>query len=333
MLRKRTFGRLFLLFVVVLTLTQVLFLHHLNRLFNNQEAKTNQEIQQILNPTISLSSRERQILTGLKQQYQGVTVSPDGQYATYVDTASDGTDVVHVESLDTGKQVSEATDLYPVQYLDWLGDEEVFVGEEKAPGELELNAFYVSNGQQADLTASSVPEFSELSSDAEITKVTYSNQTNDVFVLVESGGGSALYHIGTMEDVQSVPFSGGYVKNIALSQTGDNLYVEDNQDGTWDVVRLQQTSATSSYSPDYDVNEQVVQTNAALINVVGNVLYFGKVNQNGLVTAVYKEGTKGSTTLVKRLSSPTVASKINVSGDGQITVNPLAVSSTAVQET
>lgn len=324
------FGRLFLLFVAVLTAGQVLFFHHLNALFNAQKAGTEQEIERIMNTSNTLSPQAQQILMRLKQQYQGVTVSPNGQYATYIDTASDGTNIVVVESLKTGKQVSEATNLYPVQYLDWLGDEEVFVGEQKSPSDLELNTFYVSNGQQADITAASVPIFSGLASDAKITKVTYSSQTNDVFVLIDSSSSSVLYHIGTMEDVQRVPFNGGYVKNIALSQTGDNLYVEDNQDGNWNVVRLHQSSSANSYSPEYDVNEQVVQSNAALITVIMNVLYYGEINQNGLVTAVYKKETNGSVTLIKRLASPAIASEIVVSNSGNVTVNPIATSSATV---
>ncbi|EPZ52968.1 hypothetical protein [Alicyclobacillus acidoterrestris] len=330
MRKKRKWGRLFLGFVVVLTIFQVLYLNHYNTLFKSEQAGTAQAIQDILDEPVTLSAAEKARIQQLKSTYQGVTVSPGGQYVTYVDTASDGSYVVHVEDLDTGKQVSEAGDLYPVQYLCWLGDEEIFVGEQKAPGDLELNTFYISNGQQADVTAASVPEFTALASDAAITKVTYSQQTNDVFVLVNTSTSSALYHIGTMENVQSVPFSDGYIKNIALSQTGDHLYAEVNQGGTWDVVRLDQSSTTTSTSPEYDVNSQIVQSDAALINVIGNVLYYGKINQDGLVTAVYRQDTNGESTLIKTLSTPTMASHIIISGDGQVTVNPLAASDTVV---
>ncbi|WP_157071038.1 hypothetical protein [Alicyclobacillus acidiphilus] len=328
MLTKRAFGRIFVSFVALLTLSQVLFLHHMNRLFYVQEKRTQAEIEQLLNPSLILSAKAKQILAQLQHEYAGVTVSPNGQYATYLEEGA--TDAVHVESLATGKPVSVATDLYPVQYIGWLDDEEVFVGEQITPGELELNTFYVSTGQQADVTAGSVPVFSELSSDAQIVKVTYSSQTNDIFVLINSSESSALYHIGTMEDVQSVPYGGGYVKNIALTQDGTTLYIEENIDGSWDVVRLRQESTTSSYSPEFDMSQQVVQSNAALLGTVNNTLYYGTVNQNGLVVAIYKEDANGKTALVEHLNSPTMASDILIDEGGHIFVHPVASTSTTV---
>lgn len=284
----------------------------------------------MLNPTTTLSASARQMITQMKQTHEGVTISPNGQYVTYTEQASDGSYTVTVVSSTTGKQISSATDLYPVQYIGWLGNQEVFVGEQIQPGQLELNTFLVSTGQQADVTAASVPTFSELSSDAHIVKVTYSSVTNDIFVLVNSSESSAIYHIGTMEDVQGVDYGGGYVKSIALSQTGDDLYVEENLNGAWDIVRLQQESETSSYSPTYDVTQQVVETNAALIAVNGNTLYFGKVDQNGLVTSVYKQNTSGATTLIKTLATPTLASDIVVGASGSISLNPLVTTSATI---
>ncbi|GLV12527.1 hypothetical protein Heshes_02110 [Alicyclobacillus hesperidum] len=323
MTSRRRLGRLFLGVAGLATMIEVAFFHHLNHLLNSQQVATERAIQRLV------QVRSTQVLANLKQHYQGVTESPNGQYATYVDTATNGTDVVHVVSLETGKQVSEATDLYPVQYVDWLGNTEVFVGEQRSPGDLELNTFYVSNGQQADVTAASVPVFSGLSPDAQITKVTYSTQTNDIFVLITSNGSSEIYHVGTMEDVQSVPVPAGYVKNIAMTQTGKILYVEINQNGVWNVLKLSETSATSSYTPDFEMNAQLVKANAALISVIGDTLYYGNVNSNGLVTSVYKQ-SQGTPQLVKQLTRPILASRISVTGTGDLVLNPSAATNASV---
>lgn len=327
MQKKRGFGRLLLIFVGVVTIVQVAVLHHYNSLFKAQNAQTTAELRNAKRTQHSgVSTAAKARLKQLAQQHQGVTVSPSGQYATYIDTGTNGMDVVHVIDLGTGKQQSEATDLYPVETLTWLGNEEIFVGEKLGPGNLELNTFYVSNGNQANQTAASVPKFTQLSPNAEIKKVTYSAQTNDIFVLISTGTSSTVFHIGTMEHIQNVPFQGGYVKNIAMTETGANLYVEALSNGTWNVVLLKQARSASPYSPQYDVVPQVVQSNAALITVINDTLYYGKINSQGLVTSVYRENSDGTSTLLKQLSTPTLAANINVTGQGQVQVNPIATS-------
>ena len=168
-----------------------------------------------------------------------------------------------------------------------------------------------------------------MSPDARITKVTYSTETNDIFVLIEAGGVSEVYHVGTMETVQPVTVPPGYIKNIAMTETGDNLYLEINQGGQWNVVRLYQTSQTSSYTPEFQMNWQLVKSNAALIGVVGNTLYYGTVNANGLVTAVYRQTSDGDA-LVKQLSQPALASDIALSASGSIALNPPAMTNVEV---
>ncbi|GMA61696.1 hypothetical protein NZD89_18330 [Alicyclobacillus fastidiosus] len=327
---KRSLFRLFLWFVVALSGLQICFLWHYNSLFNAQNADAANEIQQMADQSSKLSPESTHIVQQLKQNYQGVTVSPNGQYATYVESNSDGSYVLHVEDLPSGKQVSEATNLYPVQYVSWLGEEELFVGEQKAPGDLELNTVYVSNGDQANQTAASVPQFSSLAPDAVISKVAYSTQTNDVFVLITSSGSSALYHIGTMENVQSVPFSDGYIKNIAMSPTGKDLYVESRSDGTWNIFRLDQSSTDNADSPEYLATPQLAQADAALITVSGNSLYYGKINADGLVTSVYRENGNGSSALVKELSSAQLAGDLAVDSSGNVLVNPISTSSVSI---
>lgn len=321
--RGRRVGRRFLALAALCTALETLFYDHLNHLLVSQQAASQREIE------AAMHRRAQAELLQLKREYTGVTVSPNGQYATYVTSDSTGWDAVHVVQLDTGAQVSEATHLYPVQYVDWLGNSEVFVGEERSPGNLELNTFYVSNGLQADETAASVPVFSNLSPDARIVKVTYSTATNDIFVLIEADGSSVVYHVGTMETIQPVTVPPGYIKNIAMTETGDNLYLEINQGGEWNVVRLYQTSQTSSYTPQFEMNWQLVKSNAALIGVVGNTLYYGTVNANGLVTAVYRQTASGDE-LVRQLAQPALASDIAVSSSGAIALNPPAMTNVEV---
>ncbi|MBF8377401.1 hypothetical protein IW967_05875 [Alicyclobacillus mali] len=316
--RGRRVGRRFLAIAALCTACESLFFYHLNHVLVSQQTASQREIQ------AAMHRRAQTEILQLKREYAGVTISPNGEYATYVTSDASGWDTVHVVQLDSGTQVSQATNLYPVQYVDWLGNAEVFVGEQRSPGNLELNTFYVSNGLQADETAASVPVFSNLAPDARIVKVTYSTETNDIFVLIDAGGSTAVYHVGTMETIQPVTVPPGYIKNIAMTQTGDNLYLEINQNGQWNVVRLYQTSQTSSYTAEFQMDWQTVKSNAALIGVVGNTLYYGTVNANGLVTAVYRQ-TSGGDELLRQLGQPALASEIAVSSTGSIALNPPAL--------
>lgn len=328
MISMKSLIRLFLAFVLVLTGVEYLFFRHTENLLVTQARVATQEIKQI--ETTSKARARAALIEKLKQNDEGVTISPNGQYLTYVDKAPNGTYAAHVIDLSTGKQISQATNLYPVQNVTWLGNQEIFLGEQIAPGYLEVNTFYISNGAQADQTAAIVPKFSGLAADASIERITYSTQTNDVFVLINTASTSVIYHIGTMENVQLVPYNGGYIKNIAMTQIGDSLYIEESSGSTWDVTCLQQTPNQNPDNPDYSATVAFTIPNAALIGVNGNTLYYGTINTNGLVTAIYELPKGGKRQLVEKLHEPTLASDIAIDSSGKVQLNPTLTSDSTI---
>lgn len=294
-------GRKLVAFVALVTVGQLMVFNHYNSLFAAARQDTAAELKQSSDQQQSDKSIQQEVARLKAQNYKFVTVSQGNEYATYLDSSN----ILHIEDLASKKDVTTTKISYPVQYVSWIGDQKVFVGEQIAPGDLELTTVDTSDGSQSVACS-----FTQLSADAAFAKITFSTQTNDIYVLINTATTSALYHIGTMKDVSEVPIDGRYIKNIAISETGDKLYFEDRLDGSYNVL----------YFDSENVPHRV-QLNAALVSVVGNVLYYGDIDSNGLVTSVYKLGDNGQSTLVSTLKSPTLAADIDIDDDGKIQIN------------
>ncbi|MFB5191675.1 hypothetical protein [Alicyclobacillus fastidiosus] len=288
-------------FVAVVTVAQLAVFYHYNDLFSAADKGVQSLLKNQAKPE-SLSQTEQAKVKKLRAQYKFVTVSPDDQYATYVDSAN----VLHIYDLETQQEVSAAKNTYPVQYISWISDQDVFVGERVQPGNLELKTVGVDDGSQVI-----VQDFAQLAPDAAFAKIAFSQYTNDVYILINTSTTSVIYHIDTMKHVDEVPIGGRYIKNIAVSDTQNRLYFEDRLNGSYNVLYF-----------DNDYVAHRVQLNAALISVVGNTVYYGDINSNGDVTSVYSEPPSGKSTLIKTLQTPTPASNIDVTDDGQVRVNP-----------
>ncbi|WAH36500.1 hypothetical protein [Alicyclobacillus dauci] len=300
-------GRKLLAFVGVVTVGQLVLFQHYNALFNTKSDASmlnNSATRQA--PKVSQKVQQEIARLQSQQSYKFVTVSPNQDYATYLDDNN----VLHIEDLQAGHDVSAAKNPYKVEYVSWIQDQgdssaKVFVGEQIQPGDLELKTVDVSDGSQAPIA-----QFTGLASNATISKITFSFDTNDIYILVNTDATSAVYHIGTMKHVTQVPTGGRYIKNIAIAQTGDKLYFEDRVNGSYNVLYF-----------DTQYVAHRVQLNAALVAVVGNTVYYGQIDNNGLVTAVYRMDSGGQSTLVSTLQKPTLAADIDITESGQVQVN------------
>lgn len=88
------------------------------------------------------------------------------------------------------------------------------------------------------------------------------------------------------------------------------MYFEDALNGSYNVLY---------FDSQYVVHR--VQLNAALVDVVGDTLYYGDINKDGLVTSVYKYNPDGQSTLVSKLQEPTLAADLSISNAGRVQVN------------
>jgi hypothetical protein len=291
-----------LVFVAIVTAGQLIFFQHYNTLFATAQAETKVTLQKLQKPkkrAIPVKTLIKQEVARLNAQYQFVQVSPNGQYATYLDKQNE----LHIEDLKSKKDVSHTTGLSTVQYVSWISNQKLFVGEQTSPGCLELITVDESDGAQTAV----VPTFGQLSPGASFAKISFSRQTNDIYILINTKTSSALYHIGTMAHVTAMPTDGRFIKDMDVSFTGDKLYFEDNVNFTDNVLYFVSNDELHT-----------VKLNAALITVVGNVVYYGDVNKDGMVTDVYRMDENGDTTLVSTLDQPTSPSQIEITADGKV---------------
>lgn len=306
-------GRKLIGFAAVVTIGQLLVFHHYNALFQHGVSATTSKGTKPLTAAQSAKARQAARLrtkevSTLKAASNDtfVRVSPEKDYIAYLDANN----ILHVEDVKTGKDVASRSNPYKVTYVSWIENPNasstyVLVGEQIQPGQLELKTVNVSDGSQQVIA-----KLPQLSPNAAIRQVAFSFLTNQVYVLVDTSSTSAIFRIGTMKNLHQVPIGSRFIKKIGVSQTTHRLYVEDRLHGSYNVI----------YLDNHDTAHRV-QLDAALISVVGNTVYYGKINQNGLVTAVYKQGSNDVPTLVQTLTTPTAAENIRVSNAGAVEVS------------
>lgn len=286
------------IYVVGVTAIEILVFQHYNSLLN----RSNQT--DITIPTTVTKSQSASALAELKklqQKYPIVAVSDDGTMAAYADT----TNTVHIVDLVHHKQLSSVAEQGSVQYLEWIRNDSVFVGVQLSPGTLQLSRVEYNTGVTQPINT-----FQGLDATASFRKIAFSTLTNDVYILIATQYSSVIYHYDTNGNINRVSLGGRYIKNIAVSQTGNILYFEDELDGTFNVLYLQQGVL------------HTVILKGALIEVVGNTLYYGSINSNGLVTEVYKyDDATEQGVLVAALTQPTLAEEITVNQNGKVYIH------------
>lgn len=198
-----------------------------------------------------------------------VAISNDGQRLAYV-TPSNKLLAVDVS---TGKTLySLQLQMKPV-YLSWIRNDSLFIGTEVPDGNLQdlrLSTITLSTGQLRLIHV-----FVGYATDATFRNVTFSPYTNDVYILIASSVASVMYHYDTNGNLTHVHLGGRYVTHAAATSTSAIVYFQDFALGTPNVLMR-----------DHLGNVIVLQRNAALLRVIGNTLYYGKLDSQGNVTQV-----------------------------------------------
>ncbi|QSO51648.1 hypothetical protein JZ785_23060 [Alicyclobacillus curvatus] len=257
-----------------------------------------------------------------------VAVSDDGQRVAYV-TQSNKLVAVDVT---TGKTLySLQLQMKPV-YLSWIRNDSLFIGTEVPDGslkDLRLSTITLSTGQLRLIHV-----FAGYATDATFRNVTFSPYTNDVYILIASKVASVMYHYDTNGNLTHVHLGGRYVTHAAATSTSAIVYFQDFALGTPNLLML-----------DHSGNVIVLQRNAALLRVIGNTLYYGKLDSQGNVTEVvsYKApadlgnpavnsaaGSGSSSSSTGSGSGPSGSSTSGSAGSGNGTVTTVATLPTAV---
>jgi hypothetical protein len=230
-----------------------------------------------------------------------LTVSNDHSRFAYIDSHN----VLRVEDISTHKEIYSLQLLIKPVYLRWVNDDMLFIGTEIDNGgtkDLRLSTLDITSG-----TLRLIQSFAGFAPDSTFKQISFSSYTNDVYVLIGNQYNSALYHFDTNGTVNRVYLGGRYVSNVGVTSTTGELYFQDFAEGTKNVL--------------INTNSEVhlIQRNAILLRVSRNVLYYGVLNSNGMVTSVAKYQNQSSTT-VATLPTPVDPSKILLTEDDEVVV-------------
>jgi hypothetical protein len=294
-MRRKTLFRM-VLFLAIVTGVEVSVLNHYEAMLS----RVTDAYDSTASPASGTTWTEMSnTIRALKSKYTRIAVSDDARYAACLDSANE----IHILDLATNKELRAFKNLYPVDYLVWVRDDSVLVGEHEDGGKLLLKRLDITTGYQQ-----SIHTFAGLPSSDDIRKITFSIETNDTYVLIGNSTSTVVYHFDTNGRINIVDLGGRYIKNIGVTQSSNCLYFEDAVPGTFNVGVV---------TPDGAV--KILYHGWALITVAGDTAYIGALDPSGKVIGVYRD-ENGIPQLVKRLDSPAKAQDIHVSEDGEVTV-------------
>lgn len=236
---------------------------------------------------------------------QLVDITGDHSQIAYIDSQN----VLHVRTFQSSKDVYTLPLLIKPVFLRWATDDVLIIGTEVDNGNtknLRLSTISMTSGPNAQPRL--IHEFDGVYPTANFMQVAESAATNDVYVLIGDEYSTVLYHFDTMSDLNEVSLGGRYVSNVGVTTTTDILYFQDHAEGTPNVLFYQSPNAP-----------QLITRNAVLLKVIGNALYYGTLNQSGLVTSIVKYQSGNSTTALT-LDTPADPKKIFMADNNDVFV-------------
>lgn len=229
---------------------------------------------------------------------------------------TDAKNNVSVRDMNAGKVVYTKKEERKVIYLKWIRNDTLFIATEKIENgskEIEIKTFTLSN--QVERT---IKTFTQISATSSVKTITFSEFTNDVYILIGNQNISRIYHFDTNGNMSSVESGGKYITDISVSTTDNTLYLEESKNGVYSVYKL--------VNQTYYLEK--VESGARLLHVVDETLYIGNEDENNLITDIY---TYEYDTLEKQqtLNEPVKKEFLFISSKGDVwTVNSVSTLNT-----
>ncbi|MCF8567204.1 hypothetical protein LLE49_21010 [Alicyclobacillus tolerans] len=282
----------YVLALAVITGAELGVFGHYNGILASKKQSIQQQVQQ---PVVTNK------LTGVSLlNSQEIAVSSDGTMFAYIDPKN----VLHVRDVSTNKDIYTLQLNFTPLFISWIRNGSLFIGTEALNGglkDLRLSTITISTNN-----VRLIKDFAGFSPTATFQKVTYSQYTNDVYVLIADHSSSDLYHFDTNGNMSQVSLGGRYVSNIGVTSTTGLLFFQDFAAGTPNVL-------------DYKNGQtNLIQRDSTLLRVLDNTLYYGMLNSSNMVTAVYKYTDGGTPQQVVTLSQPVQPNQIYIAQDGHV---------------
>lgn len=283
--------------LALITAGELVVFNHYNSLFTAKAVQAEKVVVAARNAPTQLSGI--QLLND-----QVAAVSNDGSTFAYIDANN----VLHVLDTASHKEIYKLQLGYTPIFLKWIVGDYLFIGTEDMSGglkNLRLSTIEVGTG-----TVRLINNFSGFLPQSTFKKVSFSPYTNDVYILIGGPNATILYHYGTNSsggstDLTTIDLGGRYVTDVSVTSTTNQLYFQDLSLGTPNLLVYE--------------NHQVslIQRNSALLRVLNDTMYYGTLDSQGLVTAVYRY-EKGTGTKILQLPAPTSPKNVFINQQGQI---------------
>ncbi|WP_027417060.1 hypothetical protein [Aneurinibacillus terranovensis] len=286
-------------FILIVTIFQISVFTYYNRLIGQTNGVV--PVSPALGGKIFSGTKEKNV-TLFEGTANCIALSANRQMVAYVDEAN----TLHVKDLQANNEVLNLPGEGPISYVTWIENNGLLIGSTVDNGsgkKLTLKTVMLSSQN-----VRTIKEFEPDRSSYTFKKIVFSPYTNDIYILVGNKWGTQLYHVGTSGDFRSEDISSYYIDNIEMSTTKNELFFQDVKNGI-PYLHIRDDQGTRR-----------IKKNAVLLRTVNDVLYYGTLDDSGMVSAVYKyqEGTTGTSTKVTDLNTPVKPEKLLVKDDGTV---------------
>jgi WD40 repeat protein len=270
---------------------------------------TNQKLHGIENGVTTegdTSKEETVAYKNLKKIYEGevklAAASEDGSFIAFTNATGELT-IKETKEMKTVYQTKNHED---VTYIKWIRNDSLILGiteQRENSRDISIKTFNVSSSKER-----LIKTFDQLSATSVVKAITFSEFTNDVYVLVGNDSITRIYHYDTNGNLSTIEKNDRYVIDLAVSNTENMLYMEEKQDNTYNVYKKSTWGSL-----------ELIKSNARLLGVIDDMPYIGLTNDTGLVTSVYRY-ENNNLERVGDLLEPSKKTNIIVKEDGRIYV-------------
>lgn len=227
-----------------------------------------------------------------------IAITDDQQFLAY----SSQSNQLTITSLGNQNKSYIMNQSAPIVYLKWITDQKLFVGLKTTKGS--SSDLILKTLDTASKVERIVHDFKGTGPSAVFKSITYSHFTNDVYTLIEDNKRTRMYRFDIMGYMHTVPLKKNPILNPMMLADGRSFFYEDLGHTIWQDSQ----STTQSF-----------QTQASLLSVYQNTLYYGLLDSHGKVTEIYAY-SKGQRKKQLVLQNPAVPNHIVIRKDGSAVI-------------
>ncbi|MCH6266536.1 hypothetical protein [Neobacillus citreus] len=280
--------RIFLLALVFITALETGVFWHYDNILKGQQSITASTSETGTKKKIETPILNKKLLA--EEKVKLVSISENQRYVAYVSNNNR----LHIIDIENNTELYSANEEDQMNYIKWIRSDNLFIGLKSEQNHLVLKTFQVGTHKERIITT-----FTGVTSTSTFKSISYSPYTNDVYTLIGNDTITKLYHFNTNGKMTNVPLRNSYIEKPTLLSTKNELFYEDKFHTIW----LKQNSSVKN-----------IESNATILSVYDDTIYYGKLDQDGYVTKIYSY-QDGQKHLIDELPTPVSGDHILITED------------------